>query len=81
MKTKKLTLLVSPMYSKGIQDSMDSRFQVLDPGVLDNGNWIPGFNCLRDSVFLELNYRLQCPGFRIPPALKNFVDSGKSGLP
>lgn len=55
-------------------------FYAVHSGFLDNGNWIPGFNCLLDSGFLELNYRLQCSGFRIPPALKNFVDSGKSGL-
>ena len=46
--------------------AVESKFQVLNFGFLVSGTWIPDFNRLRDSEFLELNSGFPSSGFKIP---------------
>ena len=60
--------LLSP-YIRESKAFLDCGFRIPGTGsgfFFVSGTWIPSFNRLRDSGFLELNCRLQSPGFRIP---------------
>ena len=63
-------------------NAVDSGFQFLEPGFFVNGTWIPDSNYYRDSVFLELQSRLQSPGFRITQArIARILNSTRNNFP